>query len=175
MVQILELLPYFLAGLAIFALRIVDISLYTTRLMMVFQGRKLLAWVFGFLQALLFITVISSVIGSSEWNLIIGYAAGFATGLIVGMTIESRLALGYTRLRIISPNLGAKIAQTLRERGYGLTEIPAQGKGGTVTLINCYVPRRKTDRVVDIVVQCDAQAFVTVESVRSVQRGFWPR
>ena len=172
----MDILPYFLAGLAIFSFRILDVTLYSMRLMMVLQRRKLPAWLLGFFQALIFVTVVKDVIGNiGEWHIVVGYSAGFATGVIVGMTIESRIALGYTQLRIISSRLGDRIAEALRERGYGLTEIPAQGKDGTVTQINCFVPRRQTERVLDIIDGVDSQAFISAEPVRSLQRGFWPR
>lgn len=172
----MDILSFFLAGLGIFALRVVDITLYTTRVMMVVGGRKRLAWIFGFFQSLIFVTVIRSVIANiGNWNLIIGYAAGFATGLIVGMMIEARMALGYSQVRIISSRLGTKVADVLREQGYGLMEISGHGKDGVVTMISCYIPRRQTDRVVKTVEKADPEAFITIESVRSVQRGFWPR
>jgi len=172
----MDFVSFFLVGLGIFALRVVDITLYTTRFLMVVSGRKRLAWLFGFFQALIFITVIRSVITSTgEWNRIIGYSAGFATGLIVGMFLESRMALGYSQVRIISSRLGTLIADVLREQGYGLTEISGQGKDGVVSMISCYVPRRQTERVVKTVEKADPEAFVTIESVRSVQRGFWPK
>lgn len=168
------MLSFFLAGLTIFALRVVDISIATLRLKMIVSGRKLLAWILGFFQATIFISVISTVLQDiSEWNRVIGYAAGFATGLIVGMTIESKMALGYTRLRIISPRLGSRIAETLRESGYGSTEIPAHGKDGTVDLIDCFVPRRQTNQVIKLIDSIDKNAFITAESVRTVQHGFW--
>ena len=169
------MLEFVIGLLSIFTLRVLDLSLGTLRLMMVVRGQKLLAWVSGFLKSLIFIIVMRVIlVDIGDWAKIIAYAAGFSTGVVVGMWLESRLALGYTRLRIISPRLGSKIADNLRQQGYGLTEIPATGKDGAVALINCSVPRRWTGRVIDIVMDIDPQAFVTAESVRSVQRGFWP-
>jgi uncharacterized protein YebE (UPF0316 family) len=40
---------------------------------------------------------------------IIGYAAGFATGNVLGMLIKERLAVGFIDLRIISPNWGLRL------------------------------------------------------------------
>ena len=168
------MLSFFLAGLFIFAMRVLSVSLATTRLMMVVQGRKLLAWITGFFQALIFITIVRDVLlNIGDWTKVLAYSGGFATGVIVGMMIESRIALGYIRLHIISPSRGKQLANSLRENGFGLTEIPAKGKDGAVTLINCNVTRRQVNQVVDIVTDLDPEAFITAESVRSVQRGFW--
>ena len=160
--------------LSIFLLRVLDISLGTIRFMMVMRGQKLLAWVFGFVKSLIFITVVRVVLTDvGDWTKIVAYSAGFATGVFIGIWVDSRLGLGYIRLHIISTRLGSRIAESLREQGFGLTEIPAKGKDGMVTLVNCTVPRKQTAKVVDIVVNVDPNAFVTAESVRSVQRGFW--
>lgn len=167
------MITYFIAGFSIFALRVIDMSLGTTRLLMVLNGRKLLAWILAFFQALIFISVVSSVLlNIGDWVRVLGYSAGFATGLVVGMMIESWLALGYSRLRIISSRLGGRIAETLRDDRYGVTEISAQGKDGTVTILDVNVPRRQTDKVVNIIKDIDEDAFITAESVRSIKRGF---
>lgn len=162
------------AGLFIFGLRIADISLYTLRLLMVTRGRKGLAGLFAFFQSILFVTAIRAVLTNLDnLYIILGYAAGFATGLVVGMTIESRLAIGYTHLRIVSSGRGTQITESLREAGYGVTEIPARGKDGMVTLLNCTVLRRNTDEVTRLVDRIDPNSFISAEEVRSARRGFW--
>jgi uncharacterized protein YebE (UPF0316 family) len=158
----------------IFALRVVDISLYTMRLMMVVRGRKKFAWIFGFCQATVYVIAIRFVLTDiGNWAKIVGYASGFATGLVVGMLIEERLALGQTHLRIISSNQGPAICESLRAGGYGVTEIAARGKDGAVTMLSCNLQRKHAGSVLDLVAQIDPQAFITSESVRPVQHGFW--
>ena len=161
-------------GLLIFGLRVIDMSLDTLRVLFVMRGRKGLAWILGFFQSLVFIIAISSVLTNlgNVYN-IIGYAAGFATGNVVGMKIEEKLAVGHSLLTIISSNRGAVIAETLRKAGYAVTEIPARGKDGTVTVLHCSVLRRDISTVDTIVLEADPNAFVTVEDMRPVRRGFW--
>jgi uncharacterized protein YebE (UPF0316 family) len=161
-------------GLLIFTLRVCDMSLDTLRVLFVMRGRKGLAWVLGFFQSLIFIIAISSVLTNlgNVYN-IIGYAAGFATGNVVGMRIEERLAVGHSLLTIISSTRGAVIAESLRKFGYAVTEIPARGKDGTVTVLHCSVLRKDISAVDTIVLEADPNAFVTVEDMRPVRRGFW--
>ncbi|HNB55195.1 MAG TPA: DUF5698 domain-containing protein, partial [Anaerolineales bacterium] len=70
-----------LSALFIFGLRVTDQSLDTLRVLFIMRGRKGIAWVLGFFQALVFVTAISTVLSNIDnpANLI-GYAAGFATG-----------------------------------------------------------------------------------------------
>src|SRR5512137_1444260 len=104
------------AGL-IFLLRVMDMSLDTLRVLVVMRGRKGIAWILGFFQALIFVLAISSVLKNLDNPLnIIGYAAGFATGNVVGMWIEERLAIGHVKISIVTQRLGAALSDSLREQ-----------------------------------------------------------
>jgi uncharacterized protein YebE (UPF0316 family) len=163
-----------ITALTIFLLRVSDMTLDTLRVLVVMRGRKAIAWLLGFFQAAIFIMAISSVLSNVNNVLnVIGYAAGFATGNVVGMLIEERLAIGHTHLSIISSRRGAAIAERLREDGYAVTELAGRGKDGTVTLLNCSVLRKNVDQVRKIINQVDDEAFITAEDVRPVRRGFW--
>ncbi len=161
------------AGL-IFVLRVANMSLDTVRVMMVMRGRRLAAWILGFIQTVIYVGVLTTVIQdlTNVLNLV-AYAGGFATGNVVGMWVEERLAIGHINLRIISPKLGNAIVRRLREKGYAVTEIPARGKDGAVTLLNASIYRRHVGEVMAIVQTVDAEAFMTTEDVRPVRRGFW--
>jgi uncharacterized protein YebE (UPF0316 family) len=163
-----------LGAVIIFALRVVDMSLATLRMLMVVRGKKLFVWVLGFFQAGIFVVAITSVLVNMDNVLnIIGYAAGFATGNVVGMFVEGKLAVGFIDLRVISPHWGSAIVEMLRAEGYAVTEIPARGKDGMVTLLNCSVRRRQVNRVDKLIREIDEDAFVTAEDVRPVRKGFW--
>lgn len=161
-------------ALVIFALRIVDTTLATIRVLFVVRGRRLFAWVLGFFQALLYVFAISQVLANLDnWYYMLAYAAGFATGVVLGMIIEARLAVGHTHLTIISPLRGAIIAEELRKGGFAVTEVPARGKDGTVSLLICNVNRRDFNSAAEIVKAVDGDAFITAEDVTPVRRGFW--
>jgi uncharacterized protein YebE (UPF0316 family) len=161
------------AGL-IFLLRVSDMTLDTLRVLMVMRGKKGIAWVLGFFQSAIFILAISSVLTNLGNPLnVICYAAGFATGNVVGMWIEERLAIGHVSITIVSSRRGAAIADHLREKGFGVTEIPARGKDGMVSLLSCSVMRKNVDDVRKLANEVDPEAFITAEDVRPVRRGFW--
>jgi uncharacterized protein YebE (UPF0316 family) len=158
----------------IFLLRICDMSMDTLRVLFVVRGKKLLVWILGFLQSLIFVIAIGSVLtGEANYLNIAGYAMGFATGNIVGMLIEERLAIGHTLVTIISSNRGALLAEKIRASGYAVTEIAGRGKNGTVFELHANILRKDVDRLETIVLEADPTAFMTAEDVRPVRRGFW--
>ncbi|MBI5304650.1 MAG: DUF2179 domain-containing protein [Chloroflexi bacterium] len=163
-----------LAGLFVFAMRLTDMSLDTLRLLFTMRGRKLLAGVIGVAQATVFILAVSAVLsGPLNPFTVIGYALGFGAGVVVGMYAEERMAIGYAMLRVYSPTSGHAIADALRAAGHAVTEFSAQGKDGTITVVNCIVARRNASDIRAIVNRVDASAFITVDEARLVQRGYF--
>ena len=158
----------------IFALRVGDMTLDTLRVLFVMRGRKGLAWGLGFLQAVIFVVAIGSVLSNLNNPLnVLGYAGGFATGNVIGMLIEERLAVGHILLNIISPSLGTALAERLRQQGFAVTEISGRGRDGAVTVLHCNVLRKHADRVRRLVNEVDPEAFVTGGDIRPMRRGFW--
>ncbi|HMN11038.1 MAG TPA: DUF5698 domain-containing protein [Bellilinea sp.] len=163
-----------LIALSIFLLRVVDMSMDTLRVLFVVRGKKLLSWSRGFIQSAVFIIAISSVLANEKSLLtILAYAGGFATGNVVGMYIEEWLAIGHLHLTVVSPARGAAVAEALREKGFGVTEISARGLNGTVNLLHVDVVRKRMDEVERIVKNTDKEAYVTVEDVRPINRGHY--
>jgi len=160
--------------LVIFILRVLNMALDTLRVLFTLRGKKFLSWVFGFVVALIYVILLTSVLANLNSPLfILAYAAGFATGGVIGMWIEERLAIGFTNIQIVSPRLGVVMAQKLRDEGFAVTEIPARGKDGMVSMLNLSVRRKQVDTVEKIINECDEGAFVTLEDVRPVRRGFF--
>ena len=173
MFDFLSLSPWFLTFL-IFILRVTDMSLDTLRVLFVLRGRKSMAWILGFLQSAIWVIAITSVLNNLENFLnIIAYAGGFATGNVVGMAIEERLAIGHAHMRIISSGKGSAILDAIRRAGYAATEIPGRGKDGTVTIISCSIKRKHISKIQKEISQIDQNAFVTVEEIRPIHRGYW--
>lgn len=163
-----------LGALGIFALRVIDMTFDTLRMLFVVRGRKAFAWVLGFLQSAIFVIAITSVLSNLDNPLnILGYAAGFATGNVIGMLIEEKLAIGHILMNIISPRRGSSVAEYLREMGFAVTEVAGRGKDGMVTLLQVSVLRKYVDKVHKLVNEMDEEAFITAEDVRPVRRGFW--
>lgn len=161
-------------GLIIFVLRLINQSLDTLRVLVMMRGLKLAAWVLGFAETTIFVITLSTVINDLNNILnIVAYAGGFATGNVLGLVLENRLAFGHISIRVISPKRGSAIMERLRKAGYGVTEIPARGKDGAVTLLNLSVRRKEVGKVRTIVQEVDENAFITGEEMRPIWRGFW--
>ncbi|HEM48744.1 MAG TPA: DUF2179 domain-containing protein, partial [Caldithrix sp.] len=68
----------------------------------------------------------------------------------------------------------SNLIRILREEGYGLTIIDAEGNQGQVKIIFTLVKRRDLPKVLNYVRENNPNAFYTVEDVRSAAQGIFP-
>lgn len=167
-----QLLPPTTVLLAIFALRSIDVTLSTLRMLAVVRGRRMVAWLLGFTGALLFISAIAGVLSALHGPVgLVTYAAAYATGSLAGMTIERRLAPGRVLLRIFTPGPAVGVAAALHDAGIGATRIPARTPGDA-ELVLCYAPRRSAARLRDLARAAEPASTITLENVRSLYGGW---
>jgi uncharacterized protein YebE (UPF0316 family) len=159
----------------IFGLRAVDQTISTIRTLVTVQGERRLAWILGFLQSFLFISAVAGVLQSlTQPANLVAYAAGYAAGQVLGITLENRMARGHSVLRIISATKGQAVGDALRLQGWGVTELPGQGLEGTVGVVLCTVPRKTIPAAKSTILGIDASAFITVQHVFLLGGGWRP-
>jgi len=155
----------------IFFARLTDVSLGTMRMIFIIQGRKYTAAIVGFVEVSIFLLAIAKAIsGLDHWISVLAYSGGFAAGTLLGISIENRLALGWSHVRIISQKSGL-ITAALREQGYGATVVDGHGLKGPIELVLTDVHRRQTEHVMRLVESVDNAAFVTIHDSRHIFRG----
>ncbi len=154
----------------IFFARICDVSFGTIRTIVTVQGKTVLAFVLGFFEVIIWISIVSTVVWRIKESpiLVLFYAFGYATGNVVGILVERKLALGMTVIRIISTVLGKQIADRLRSLGQPVTTFIGQGLKGDVIELFIVCRRRDQKWILDIAKSIDPTAFYTSEIARDV-------
>lgn len=161
-----------IGALAIFALRIVDVSCDTMRVIFAIRGKRGIAALLGFVQALVWIFAVGNAVKHLDSLLhVFGYAGGYALGTFVGVTIERTIAYGVATVRVVSKYSGVEIAEALRTAGYAVTEFPGFGRDGAVEILNSVVQRSHIDDVLRLIEKWDRSAFVTVEEPKVLRGG----
>jgi uncharacterized protein YebE (UPF0316 family) len=164
-----------LGALLIFVLRICDVSVGTMRVMFTVRGLRAPAMVLGFVEAGIWILAVRQVFDQLDnwWN-IVGYAAGFAAGTFVGITIERWIASGWILLRVISVQKHQELLEALRAAHFGITAVPGEGKNGPVQILFVVTKRKRGQEAMALVRSIDRSAFVTLDTVALAAGGYLP-
>jgi uncharacterized protein YebE (UPF0316 family) len=158
----LVVLPLF-----IYFARLTDVSLSTLRQIFVMGGRRKLAPMIGVFESLIWLLAISTIMQNlTNVFCYIAYAAGFASGIFVGITVEEKLAIGKVMVRIITRREATDLIEYLRTSKFGLTYVEGEGKRENVKLIFSVVQRQDLPELIAIINNFNPNAFYTVETVR---------
>ena len=155
-----------LTGTAIFLARLVDVTLGTLRTISVVNGRKVMAFVVGFVEVSIWLAIISTVVLQVHETPFLGvcYALGCSTGNVLGIWLERRLAMGATMLEVVTQQGdGKELAQCLRDKGYGLTVLEGQGRDGPVSALHIVCLRRDLRNILQMVRQHHEDAFYVIK------------
>lgn len=168
-----EIFSYVVLPLLIFLARIFDVSINTIRIIYVLGGRRLTATVLGFFESFVWLMAIRQIFEHLDnWVSYIAYPAGFATGILVGMIIEERIAYGKVIVRIIT----RKDIQVLRDfligAGYRFTVVPGSGAEGPESVVFTVLERQQLEKLLVNLKEILPTAFYTVEKVnRAAESG----
>jgi uncharacterized protein YebE (UPF0316 family) len=158
-----------LVSLLIFILQATNITVGSLRVMMLVRGNRLAAGGLALLESFVWVYSAGQVINDLGNPLkVFAYVTGFATGTMLGVTVERWLALGKALLRIVAPVDSPELAHELRARGFYATVLNASGRDGDVRIIFSVVPRRQMRTVEEVVARINPRAFVTFEETRTM-------
>ncbi|WP_268034395.1 DUF2179 domain-containing protein [Algoriphagus sp. PAP.12] len=164
-----QLFNYIIMPALIFCARVGDVSINTLRIMFMMNGKRNVAPILGFFEALIWLLAIGQIFQNINNPLsYIAYAAGFGTGTYVGMYFEEKLALGRVLVRVITPKPQQELLDFMKERDYRFTNVGAEGRYGKVNLLFTVMKRENLQEFVTKVKEVDERAFYTIESVKRV-------
>src|SRR5215217_3030756 len=126
-----------LPALLIFLLRIVDVSIGTLRVMYMVRGERGKTVPLAFLESGVWVFAITRIIKQVDNPLnMLAFAAGYAAGTMVGMTLERWIASGYILVRVIADSASKEgLAGAIRAAGFGVTVLPGEGRGGEQAIL----------------------------------------
>ncbi len=169
MIQNFDFYNWVVFPLLIFFARVCDVSLGTLRGVFASKGFKQIVPFIGFFEVLIWLLAISQIFQNLNGNFIfyLAWAAGYATGSYLGLTIEERLAMGIQVVRIITNQNSDALIAALKKENYGITVLDGTGARGPVKIIFTIVPRKSVKNVVGILDEYNPSSFYSVEDVKN--------
>ncbi|MFO8068057.1 MAG: DUF2179 domain-containing protein [Bacteroidales bacterium] len=160
--------------LLIFMSRILDQSIGTLRLIFVAKGYRKLAPALGFFEVIIWLLAVAQVMKHLENPLsYIAYGGGFAMGNYIGILIEEKLSLGNVILRVIPKKDTTALINHLREEGFGVTAVKAEGVKGEVDIVFTIIKRKSVQSAIKIINHYNPNAFYTIEEIKAVKEGYF--
>jgi uncharacterized protein YebE (UPF0316 family) len=159
-------------GMLVFFARICDVSFGTVRTIVTVQGRSVLAFFLAVFEVSIWISVVSTVINQVNQMpvLVIFYSLGFASGNVIGILVEKKLAFGMIILKVFTQQDGQRMADDFRSRRQPVTVFQGEGMNGPVSELYIVCRRRDLKWMIPKVQEIDANAFYVVEMARDVSK-----
>ena len=158
------------------AAKIIEITIQSLKTCMMVKGQRLKAAALGFTECTIWGLVISTIISKLGDNmfLLAFYCVGYATGLFLGSTLESKIALGTSNLQLIANDENTeRIIGYLKEKGRGYTVFNGQGSTDKMNMILIVLPRRDAIRTLkEIRRLCENNVFVVASEVSKYAGGY---
>ncbi|TCK98577.1 uncharacterized protein YebE (UPF0316 family) [Natranaerovirga hydrolytica] len=159
----------------IFLVKVLEVTLATTRIVLITKGEKLKGAIIGFFEAILWTVLVSTVLAdvTSDPYKVLIYALGFAVGNYVGTIFEQKLGFGTVRIETIAnEENGLKLAKELRENGFAVTVVDGEGMHSKRLVIIMHIKRKNTEKAIRLIKKLQGDVFITVNEVKPVYGGY---
>ena len=160
----------------IFCAKIIEVSVSTIRLVLINKGERVKGAILGLIEIMIWLIVISSVLNNITEDPIkvFVYAIAFALGNFIGVTIESKIAVGLASIQVVvGEEAGEILAEILRDESYGVTIIDGRGKDDSKKiLLFIQLKRKKIPDAVKLIKQTAPNAYITVNDIKSMLGGY---
>ncbi|MDO9254142.1 MAG: DUF2179 domain-containing protein [Bacteroidales bacterium] len=156
----------------IFFARILDQSIGTMRLIFLSKGMKHIAPFLGFFEVIIWLLAIGQIMQHLDnWLCYVAYGAGFAMGNFIGITLEERLSIGTSIIRVILSSESPELIAALNLHNFGLTILNAEGAKGKVKVLFSIIRRKEIPVFLKTLHDYHPTAFYTIEDVKEAKDG----
>jgi uncharacterized protein YebE (UPF0316 family) len=166
------LFTWILLPCLIFFARILDQSIGTLRLIFLSKGMKYIAPFLGFFEVIIWLLAVGQIMQHLDnWLCYVAYGAGFAMGNFIGITLEERLSIGTSIIRVVLSSESPELIAALKSHSFGLTILDAEGAKGKVKIIFSIIRRKEIPTFVNTLHEYHPTAFYTIEDVKTAKDG----
>jgi len=158
----------------IFLLKAIEVSFATLRSILINKGYRRPGTLLSFVEVLLWTFVASRVIMGMADAPIKGimYSLGFSVGVYVGSRIENYIAMGQVLIQtIVSKDQAIPIANGLRDKGYAVTSMEAQGRDSQKSVLMIFAKRKGKEEIIREIHKLDATAMIITNDVTNLRGG----
>ncbi|WP_017754531.1 DUF2179 domain-containing protein [Calidifontibacillus oryziterrae] len=158
----------------ILIINIVYVSFFTIRMILTLKGQRYAAAMISTVEVVIYVVGLGLVLDNlNQIQNLIAYAIGYGLGVLAGMKIEEKLALGYITVNVITKEWDKPFTKLLREKGYGVTSWMAYGMEGDRLAMQILTPRKSESALYKHIKEIDPKAFIIAFEPKTIYGGFW--
>ncbi|WP_256760959.1 DUF2179 domain-containing protein [Cohnella sp. WQ 127256] len=160
----------------IMALQITYVSMLSIRFILMVKGIRYIAALMSAIEIGIYVVGFKLVLDNLDnpLNLLI-YCLSYGVGVLLGVKIEERLAIGYITVQIITKTEFEELAALLRGKGYGVTRWAGDGREGKRWVLNIVLPRKLQQQLYRDVLAEDPNCFIVSYEPKAFHGGFLAR
>ena len=159
----------------IFLAKVIEVAVSTLRIIYINKGFRTLGTILSLFEIFLWVFIASRVITGVAQAPLKGiiYGLGFATGVYIGSILENYLAVGKIYIQaIIMREEANKVINELRDAGYGVTVVSAQGKVKSRKVLMIFANRKNKDDIIRRINEMDDDALIVANEVSMIKGGY---
>ncbi|MFL0364437.1 DUF5698 domain-containing protein [Bacillus sp. PK3_68] len=161
-------------ALIILIINVCYVSFFTIRMILTLKGYRYFAAFVSMVEIIIYIIGLGMVLDNlNEIQNVIAYAVGYGLGVIAGMKLEEKLALGYITVNVITKEYDKDLPKQLRDQGYGVTSWAANGLEGDRMALQILTPRKYELKLYSQIKELDPKAFIIAYEPKTIHGGFW--
>lgn len=161
-------------ALIIFSINIVYVTFFTVRMILTLKGYRYIAAAVSMVEVVIYVVGLGLVLDNlNEIQNLVAYAIGYGCGVIIGTKIEEKMALGYITVNVVTADVNKLLPNTLRDKGYGVTDWSANGREGNRSALQILTPRKYELQLYMDIKEIDPKAFIISYEPKSIHGGFW--
>lgn len=161
--------------LIVFLAKTVEVTLSTVRVVLASRGEKLKSAAIGFFEVLIWLLVVSYVLGSITQDPLKAffYCLAFSCGIYLGIIVEGKLAIGTANIQVmVAEQAQQPLCEKLRGMGFGVTVVQGRGMETPVNILMIYLKRKHVPEAIGIIGEYSPSSMVTVNDVRHLRSGY---
>jgi uncharacterized protein YebE (UPF0316 family) len=157
----------------ILILQLCYVPMLALRTISMVKKLTLLTAFFGFLEAIVYVLGLALVLTGEQTTLaMFVYAVGFSLGLIVGIAIENKIAIGFRSVQVNIKTKNMLLIDGLRAMGYGVTVFEGEGREGSRYMLDILTKRSQEKELFNLINEYEPSAFVIAYEPTRFKGGF---
>ncbi len=160
----------------IFFARILDVSIGTTRTMLMVKGKTVIMVILAFFEVFIWFLIAREALVTDIKSILvpISYSLGYATGTLIGSYISNTFIKGIVGVQVVVEKDNQQLLKSIRKHGYRVSIIDLKDdfEGNKRDMMYFQINHRNLKKLIALVKKYDEKAFIVVNDTKAVQNGF---